>query len=239
MNPDIMGWLESPFDSLSEYEQHMQMLNRQMQQASGIRTSRDSGIPVHNFYTQALNAGELSSKMIDDSWKEAIVAVANELIKQKGTATSLEIMQVLVMTFPDERWVLSTISSAMDSVKTNYKVEKGYAGTYVYSSNVIPNELVARNKGVQVAEEVKSTEDYSIVLEGETIYGSRNILTKIIIALNLPYRFSESHNEFQDITKIPFTHLVNIVAKDMEGMSKDELKAYMNTPLFRYYATKV
>ena len=78
-----------------------------------------------------------------------------------------------------------------------------------------------------------------IIVEDEAIYGSRNILTKIIIALNLPYRFSESHNEFQDITKLPFTHLVNIVAKDMEGLNKDELKAYMNTNLFRYYATKV
>lgn len=171
--------------------------------------------------------------------KEAIVAVANEIIKQKGTATTLEIMQVLLMTFPDERWVLSTISSSMESVREDYKVEKGYAGTYVYSAKLVPNEVVARNKGVQVTAEVNAVRDYSIVFEGETIYGSRTILTKIILALNLPYRFSESHNEFQDITKIPFTHLVNIVAKDMEGMSKDELKAYMNTPLFRYYATKV
>jgi len=160
--------------------------------------------------------------------KEAIVAVANELIKQKGTATTLEIMQVLLMTFPDERWVLSTISSTMDSVKEDYKVDKGDYGTYVYSA-----KLEACPKAINMAK------DYHIIVEDEAIYGSRSILTKICLALNLPYRFSESHNEFQDITKLPFSHLVNIVAKDMEGLNKDELKAYMNTPLFRYYATKV
>lgn len=159
--------------------------------------------------------------------KEAIVAVANELIKQKGTATSLEIIQVLEMTFPDEYWALSTVSSTLETVKDNYTVTKGYRGIYIYSPKAAEPQAV------------NAARDYSLVLEGETIYGSRSILTKIIMALNLPYRFSESHNEFQDITNIPFPHLVNIVAKDMEGMSKEELKAYMNTPLFRYYATKV
>jgi len=160
--------------------------------------------------------------------KEAIVAVANELIKQKGTATTLEIIQVLEMTFPEERWVLSTISSAMDSVKDNYKVDKGYNGIYVYSA-----KLEACSKMIN------HSKDYHIIVEDEAIYGSKSILSKICLALNLPYRFSESYNEFQDITKIPFTNLVNIVAKDMEGLNKDELKAYMNTNLFRYYATKV
>lgn len=161
--------------------------------------------------------------------KEAIVAVANEIIKQKGTATTLEILAVLEAAFPEEYWALSTVSSSMISVSEDYTVTKGYRGIFIYSAKLQAQEPKCINEA----------RDYSIILEGETIYGSRTILTKIIIALNLPYRFSESSNEFQDITKIPFTHLVNIVAKDMEGMSKDELKAYMNTPLFRYYATKV
>jgi hypothetical protein len=157
--------------------------------------------------------------------KEAILFVANSLIETKGTATTLEITAVLQETFPEEEWGLPYVSNVMCVNAENYTiVGKGYRGIYVYAAKDSNKE---------------QPKQYSIIVEDEAIYGSKSILSKICLALNLPYRFSESHNEFQDITKLPFTHLVNIVAKDMEGLNKDELKAYMNTSLFRYYATKV
>jgi len=156
--------------------------------------------------------------------------------KQNVTLTEFKILlkEKSIVTVEDVYYHLRDTYPGID-------FDRATIGTYIrrgFERNLL--EDVATRSGRHGAKEYSIDKPvvsrvYSVKTNGGPVHGDFQAIAKLVYDLKLPVRYSESTDTFQDFTQLAFPHLENVICKDMENLTRGEIKSYLNSPIFKEY----
>jgi len=172
------------------------------------------------------------------------------LIAANGETTTLDIKNFLRQSFPQfpiRQHEVSTYmidleqSASVPNLKFTTKRTNGIEHRVYYidqiktpnpiqTVNNQPNKPLGQGLFAQIISLQTKVKQYQITYNGKNLVADKITLQTEIETYNLPFRYSKSKDEFQNLEEINIWHLVSIFNKDLAACSsKNEQMAFMQS----------